>query len=232
MLVNPVEIQLYILAPLILDLLVRFIKRVFHFAEVDQQPTRRSITDCSCWLAVMDVTCSRVTWLLVPPPLSLHPPLRSWFPPSVMLQIGDEAVCFSAVFLLVMLLTRRASAASLLTAFLYFFVAMFRFTPVPVDRAARVLRPGAASAGVPVLANRGGSHDAPENTLAAIREVLQKYFYHRDELLHICTYNTHWLRFWGAKGELVIATCAYSLSILDLRSESGLILIRFKVIIV
>lgn len=101
-----------------------------------------------------------------------------------MLQIGDEAVCFSAVFLLVMLTTRRASAASLLTAFLYVFVAMFRFPPVPADQAARVLRPGAASGGIPVLARRGGSHDAPENTLAAIREVFHKDVYYRDEVLH------------------------------------------------
>lgn len=94
-----------------------------------------------------------------------------------MLQIGDEAVCFSAVFLLVMLVTRRASAASLLAAFLYVFVTMFRFPPVPLEQAARVLRPGSASGGAPVLAHRGGSHDAPENTLAAIREVLYQDVY-------------------------------------------------------
>ncbi|TNM97387.1 hypothetical protein fugu_015543 [Takifugu bimaculatus] len=87
-----------------------------------------------------------------------------------MLQVGDEAVCFWAVFLLGVLVTRSASAASLLAAFLYVFVAMFRFPPVPPDQAARVLRPRAAAGRVPVLANRGGSHDAPENTLAAIRE--------------------------------------------------------------
>ncbi|XP_040919029.1 glycerophosphodiester phosphodiesterase 1-like isoform X2 [Toxotes jaculatrix] len=87
-----------------------------------------------------------------------------------MLQIGDEVVYFSAVFLLVMLGTRSATGASLLTAFLYVFMAMFRFPPVPADQAGRVLRPSAPSGGVPVVAHRGGSHDAPENTLAAIRE--------------------------------------------------------------
>ncbi|XP_030591129.1 glycerophosphodiester phosphodiesterase 1-like [Archocentrus centrarchus] len=88
-----------------------------------------------------------------------------------MLQIGDEAVYFSAVFLLVMLATRSAIWATVLTAFLYTFMVMFRFPPVPADRAARVLRPRAPSPGsVPVVAHRGGSHDAPENTLAAIRE--------------------------------------------------------------
>lgn len=89
-----------------------------------------------------------------------------------MLQIGDEAVYFSAVFLLVMLGTRSATGASLLTAFLYVFMVMFRFAPVPVEQAGRVLRPRAPSGGVPVVAHRAGSHDAPENTLAAIREVM------------------------------------------------------------
>ncbi|KAI9514771.1 hypothetical protein NQZ68_030961 [Dissostichus eleginoides] len=87
-----------------------------------------------------------------------------------MLQIGDEVVYFSALFLLVVLGTRSATGASLLTTFLYVFMVMFRFPPVPADQAGRVLRPGAPSGGVLVVAHRGGSHDAPENTLAAIRE--------------------------------------------------------------
>ncbi|KAM3598900.1 uncharacterized protein V6R79_023946 [Siganus canaliculatus] len=87
-----------------------------------------------------------------------------------MLQIGDEVVYLSAVFLLVMLGTRSAIGASLLTAFLYVFMAMFRFPPVPAEQAGRVLRPGAPTGGVLVVGHRGGSHDAPENTLAAIRE--------------------------------------------------------------
>ncbi|XP_042248059.1 glycerophosphodiester phosphodiesterase 1-like [Thunnus maccoyii] len=87
-----------------------------------------------------------------------------------MLQIGDEVVYFSAVFLLVMLGTRSATGASLLTALLYVFMVMFRFPAVPANQAGRVLRPRAPSGGVTVVAHRGGSHDAPENTLAAIRE--------------------------------------------------------------
>ena len=94
-------------------------------------------------------------------------------PAATMLQIGDEVMYFSAVFLLLMLGTRSATGASLLTAFLYVFMVMFRFPPVPAEQAGRVLRPGAPPGGVPVVAHRGGSHDAPENTLAAIREVSQ-----------------------------------------------------------
>lgn len=95
-----------------------------------------------------------------------------------MLQIGDEVVYFSAVFLLVVLGTRSATAASLLTASLYVFMVMFRFPPVPAEQAGRVLRPRAPSGGVPVVAHRGGGHDAPENTLAAIREVTCRHHIH------------------------------------------------------
>ncbi|KAM9394141.1 glycerophosphodiester phosphodiesterase 1-like [Pholidichthys leucotaenia] len=87
-----------------------------------------------------------------------------------MLQLGDELLYFSAVFLLAVAVMRSAAGAGLLTASLYVFMVMFRFPPVPADQAARVLRPRAPSGGVPVVAHRGGSHDAPENTLAAIRE--------------------------------------------------------------
>uniref|UniRef100_A0A672GHV1 Glycerophosphodiester phosphodiesterase 1-like n=1 Tax=Salarias fasciatus TaxID=181472 RepID=A0A672GHV1_SALFA len=97
-----------------------------------------------------------------PPP----PPL----PPVAMLQVGDEALDFSVLFLLVFGLSRSAAGSSLLTASLYVFVVMFRFPPVPADRAGRVLRPRSLSGGVPVVAHRGGGHDAPENTVAAIRE--------------------------------------------------------------
>lgn len=87
-----------------------------------------------------------------------------------MLQLGDEAVCFSALFLLLMLGTRSAVGASVLTAFLYVFMAMFRFAPLPQHQAGLVLRAAARPGGIAAVAHRGGGHDAPENTLAAIRE--------------------------------------------------------------
>lgn len=90
-----------------------------------------------------------------------------------MLQIGDELMYFTAVFLLVMFGTRSAMGASVLTASLYVFVVMFRFPQVPADNASRVLRPNGPSGAVHLVAHRAGSHDAPENTLAAIREVRQ-----------------------------------------------------------
>ncbi|XP_067333458.1 glycerophosphodiester phosphodiesterase 1-like [Channa argus] len=87
-----------------------------------------------------------------------------------MLQMGEEVMYFSAFFLLMMFGTRSATLASILTAFLYVFMGLFRFPPVPPDQASRVLRPRGPSGGVPVVAHRGACHDAPENTLAAIRE--------------------------------------------------------------
>lgn len=101
----------------------------------------------------------------------LHPPPLS----STMLQMGDVLPCFSAVFLLLLLGTRSATGASLLTVFLYVFLMMFRFPPVPTYQAGRVLRPRAPSGGVSVVASRGGTHDAPENTVAAIREVRPRH---------------------------------------------------------
>ncbi|KAJ7989331.1 hypothetical protein DPEC_G00303430 [Dallia pectoralis] len=87
-----------------------------------------------------------------------------------MLQIGDE-MYLSAVFVLLLFGTRSAIGASSVTASLYVFIVMFRFPPVPATQASQVLRPtGPVSAGVPVVAHRGGGHDAPENTIAAIRE--------------------------------------------------------------
>lgn len=88
-----------------------------------------------------------------------------------MQQLGDEVVCFSALFLLLILGTRSAVGASLLTAFLYAFMAMFRFAPLPQHQAGLVLRPAAQPGGIAAMAHRGGGYDAPENTLAAIREV-------------------------------------------------------------
>ncbi|GAA6231116.1 glycerophosphodiester phosphodiesterase 1-like [Lates japonicus] len=90
-----------------------------------------------------------------------------------MLQLGDEVTLYSVVFLVVLLGTRSPVWTTVVTASLYLFLAMFRFPQVPTSRARQVLHParGAAGSGkVSVVAHRGGGHDAPENTIAAIRE--------------------------------------------------------------
>lgn len=89
-----------------------------------------------------------------------------------MLQIGDGVTCLSAVFIVVLLGTRSALWSTVVTTSLYFFLVMFRFPQVPASRARQVLRPGKPTVGaVSVIAHRGGGYDAPENTIAAIREV-------------------------------------------------------------
>uniref|UniRef100_A0A8C6UJC2 Glycerophosphodiester phosphodiesterase 1 n=1 Tax=Neogobius melanostomus TaxID=47308 RepID=A0A8C6UJC2_9GOBI len=90
-----------------------------------------------------------------------------------MLQLGDEVTLYSVIFVVVLLGTRSAVWTTALTVSLYVFVAVFRFPQVPADRAKQVLHPdrGAYGTGkVSAIAHRGGGHDAPENTLAAIRE--------------------------------------------------------------
>lgn len=86
-----------------------------------------------------------------------------------MLQLGDDVTLYSVVFVLVLLGTRSPVWSAVLTASLYIFLAMFRFPQVPASRARQVLH--GSKGGVSVVAHRGGGHDAPENTIAAIREV-------------------------------------------------------------
>lgn len=91
-----------------------------------------------------------------------------------MLQLGDEVSLYSLVFVVVLLGTRSPVWTTVLTASLYLFLAMFRFPQVATSRALQVLHPAsqaAATRQVSVVAHRGGGHDAPENTIAAIREV-------------------------------------------------------------
>ncbi|XP_010871049.3 glycerophosphodiester phosphodiesterase 1 isoform X1 [Esox lucius] len=89
-----------------------------------------------------------------------------------MLQVGDELTLFSVVFVGTLLGTRSPIWSTALTACLYAFLILFRFPQVPSMRARQVLRPtkNAAAGGVSIVAHRGGGHDAPENTIAAIRE--------------------------------------------------------------
>uniref|UniRef100_A0A1A7XZB3 Glycerophosphodiester phosphodiesterase 1 n=1 Tax=Iconisemion striatum TaxID=60296 RepID=A0A1A7XZB3_9TELE len=89
-----------------------------------------------------------------------------------MLQLGDEVTLYSLVLVVVLLGTRSPVWSTVLTASLYFFLAMFRFPHVTNHRARQVLHPERAvgSGKVSVIAHRGGGHDAPENTIAAIRE--------------------------------------------------------------
>ena len=75
---------------------------------------------------------------------------------------------FSFLLLLLLLVTRSPFNACLFTGSLYLLLRLFSFEPVPSRRALQVLKPRDR---VSAIAHRGGSHDAPENTLAAIRLV-------------------------------------------------------------
>lgn len=75
---------------------------------------------------------------------------------------------FSFILLLLLLVTRSPFNACIFTVSLYLLLRLFSFEPLPSRRALQVLKPRDR---VSAIAHRGGSHDAPENTLAAIRQV-------------------------------------------------------------
>ncbi|CAL8355857.1 unnamed protein product [Boreogadus saida] len=90
-----------------------------------------------------------------------------------MLQLGDEVALYSFVFVLVLLGTRSPIWSCVIAVSMYSFLAIFKFPQVPDSRARQVLSPGKGATGlgrVSAIAHRGGGHDAPENTIAAIRE--------------------------------------------------------------
>ncbi|XP_031243905.1 glycerophosphodiester phosphodiesterase 1 isoform X1 [Mastomys coucha] len=74
---------------------------------------------------------------------------------------------FSFVLVLLLVVTRSPFNACVLTGSLYILLRFFSYEPVPSRRALQVLKPRDR---VSAIAHRGGSHDAPENTLAAIRQ--------------------------------------------------------------
>ncbi|XP_032461805.1 glycerophosphodiester phosphodiesterase 1 isoform X1 [Phocoena sinus] len=74
---------------------------------------------------------------------------------------------FSFLMMVLLLVTRSPFNACLFTGSLYLLLRLFSFEPVPSRRAMQVLKPRDR---VSAIAHRGGGHDAPENTLAAIRQ--------------------------------------------------------------
>ncbi|KAJ3614727.1 hypothetical protein NHX12_018298 [Muraenolepis orangiensis] len=91
-----------------------------------------------------------------------------------MLQSGDAVVLYSVVFGLVLLGTRSPVWSCGLAISVYLFLAVFKFPQVPDSRARQVLSRGTGVASglgrASSIAHRGGGHDAPENTIAAIRQ--------------------------------------------------------------
>ncbi|XP_056392329.1 glycerophosphodiester phosphodiesterase 1 isoform X2 [Hyla sarda] len=79
-------------------------------------------------------------------------------------------VSFSGLLVFLLLVTRSTQLSVVLTGGLYLLLVLFRFEPIPESRAQHVLKPQGK---VSTIAHRGGAHDAPENTLAAIRLAAQ-----------------------------------------------------------
>ncbi|KAM6379521.1 glycerophosphodiester phosphodiesterase 1 isoform 2-T2 [Pluvialis apricaria] len=88
-----------------------------------------------------------------------------------MLCHGEGPLCsLTALLVVVLALSRSPALACLLTAGLYLALHLFSLEPAAPQSAQRVLRPRGAAARI---AHRGGAYDAPENTLAAIRQAAE-----------------------------------------------------------
>ncbi|KAM3826552.1 glycerophosphodiester phosphodiesterase 1 [Vipera latastei] len=79
-------------------------------------------------------------------------------------------VAFSAVVLATLVLSRSAALACALSGGSYLALRLFSLEPVAPQRARLVVQPRGNPARI---AHRGGGHDAPENTLAAIRQAAE-----------------------------------------------------------
>ncbi|XP_053550689.1 glycerophosphodiester phosphodiesterase 1 [Bombina bombina] len=83
-----------------------------------------------------------------------------------MLWFEGLVASFSALFVFMLVLTRSPLLSCILVCAFFLLLVTTRYEPVPEERALQVLKPQGR---VAVIAHRGGGHDAPENTLAAIR---------------------------------------------------------------
>ncbi|XP_068002943.1 glycerophosphodiester phosphodiesterase 1 isoform X2 [Melanerpes formicivorus] len=88
-----------------------------------------------------------------------------------MLCHGDGLLSsLTALLAAALALSRSPVLACLVTAGFYLVLHLFSLEPAAPQSAQRVLRPHGAAARI---AHRGGAHDAPENTLAAIRQAAE-----------------------------------------------------------
>ncbi|XP_032086347.1 glycerophosphodiester phosphodiesterase 1 isoform X2 [Thamnophis elegans] len=79
-------------------------------------------------------------------------------------------VAFSTVLLAALVMSRSAALACALSGGFYLALRLFSLEPVAPQRAQQVVQPRGNPARI---AHRGGGYDAPENTLAAIRQAAE-----------------------------------------------------------